>query len=184
MKPISGKLKMIEQDVARAYQRGLSLRAVGKLFNVNGRAVWGCLKRLDIPRRLTTGRRVGHCKRGHDLTLFENQYVSPTGHRGCQSCRNLRNQEIDTIEKKKRSNLQRNYGITLEEREDRRVAQNNKCKICDKEFVKTPHVDHDHETKQIRDLLCSRCNLGIGHFLHNPILLDLAAAYLRQWGKG
>ena len=39
-------------------------------------------------------------------------------------------------------------------------------------------VDHDHDTDQIRGLLCRRCNLGIGYFDDNPENVLRAAEYL------
>ena len=39
-------------------------------------------------------------------------------------------------------------------------------------------VDHDHITKEIRGMLCSHCNRGLGHFRDDPILLEFAAQYL------
>jgi|HubBroStandDraft_5_1064220.scaffolds.fasta_scaffold219334_1 hypothetical protein len=181
MRPISGKLKGVEQSAVAAYQRGLSLIDVGKMFGVNGRAIWGLLVRLGIPRRSTTGRQIGYCKRGHDMALLENQYLSPVGKRHCLACRNIRNRDPRTIEQKKRGNLQRNYGITLEEKEAKRLAQNNKCMICGDEFVKSPNVDHDHDTGIIRDLLCGPCNAGCGQFFHDPARLEAAATYCRRW---
>src|SRR5271166_2629242 len=55
------------------------------------------------------------------------------------------------------------YGLTKEEFESRIKQQDNKCAICLKEFTKTPSVDHDHNTDKVRDLLCSSCNLILGH---------------------
>ena len=44
-------------------------------------------------------------------------------------------------------------------------SQNNKCLICGKE----PNgvnlvVDHNHETGEIRGILCSRCNRSLGWY--------------------
>ena len=50
------------------------------------------------------------------------------------------------------------------------------CVICGSE--ESLVVDHDHSTGQIRGLLCQRCNLGIGHFRDDPLLLEFAAQYL------
>lgn len=65
--------------------------------------------------------------------------------------------------------------------------QNNKCKICDKVFVKTPHIDHDHSCcpsskccgKCIRGLLCHNCNCGLGNFHDDPNLLQRALSYIK-----
>lgn len=40
--------------------------------------------------------------------------------------------------------LRKEFGIDLAEHERRRAEQNNRCKICQREFVKPPHVDHFH----------------------------------------
>jgi hypothetical protein len=77
--------------------------------------------------------------------------------------------------------LRRKYGITLEDFSNRLQKQSGVCAICgglnkDRKLA----VDHDHRTKQIRGLLCSSCNLGIGRFKDSPELLIKAAQYLRS----
>lgn len=83
--------------------------------------------------------------------------------------------------------LKRNYGMTIDQYNEMAVAQHYRCKICgapaeEQQYGKL-HVDHDHQTDEIRGLLCSGCNTGLGQFKENPDTLELAAAYLRKINK-
>lgn len=76
----------------------------------------------------------------------------------------------------------RKYGLTPEAFNRMLSDQENKCLVCKLEFgaerLKTPHVDHCHETGVIRGLLCCHCNQGLGHFRDNSELLAAAIQYL------
>ena len=73
------------------------------------------------------------------------------------------------------------YGISIAIRDGMLLRQGGCCAICrctielGKDQV---CVDHDHETGQVRKLLCRKCNLGLGAFNDNPGLLRLAAEYV------
>lgn len=56
--------------------------------------------------------------------------------------------------------------------------QDGLCAICHQPSEKTLHVDHDHASGAVRELLCSACNLGIGKFKDDPALLRAAADYI------
>lgn len=75
----------------------------------------------------------------------------------------------------------RQHGVTLEMYEEMLASQGRRCAICrtDSPGRRTDwHLDHDHETKAIRGLLCSRCNLGIGLLRDDPHVVMAAATYL------
>jgi hypothetical protein len=63
-----------------------------------------------------------------------------------------------------------NYGLTLDDFEALYVAQQGQCAICDKPL--------DHQTGEVRGLLCSGCNFAIGVFNDQPERLHKAANYL------
>jgi hypothetical protein len=42
-------------------------------------------------------------------------------------------------------------------------------------------VDHDHKTRKVRDLLCDRCNIGLGNYKHDSATMRRAADYLDYW---
>lgn len=76
------------------------------------------------------------------------------------------------------------YNITQKEYNKLLRKQNNRCAIC--RAVKAGgkgawHVDHDHETKQIRGLLCHYCNLGLGQFKDSTVLMAKAIKYLNSF---
>lgn len=59
------------------------------------------------------------------------------------------------------------------------TAQGGVCAICDEPPVLKPLVvDHDHATGEIRGLLCTQCNWGLGHFKDSGPRLMAAMVYL------
>ena len=80
--------------------------------------------------------------------------------------------------------LRKDYGITLEEWQAKLAAQGGLCAVCKQPMTEKINVDHDHATGEVRDLLCSGCNGGLGLFRDEPALLIAAEAYLRRWGRG
>jgi hypothetical protein len=86
------------------------------------------------------------------------------------------------------------YGITAEQYRELFVAQQFSCAICGQPG-KSPDtmvrsgkrgqsgvlvVDHDHSTGDVRGLLCSPCNQGLGSFRDDRQLLQKAIAYLTR----
>ena len=79
-------------------------------------------------------------------------------------------------------NLKSKYNLSLVDYESMLVRQNNVCAICGGvERTKSLAVDHCHNTKINRGLLCQKCNRGIGCFNDNPKLLHNAFTYLTRF---
>lgn len=78
------------------------------------------------------------------------------------------------------------FGLTFENYQQMLEAQNGVCKICGKpekskrkDKLKRLAVDHDHKTKHLRGLLCSKCNMLIGLAQDNIQTLESAIKYLK-----
>lgn len=88
--------------------------------------------------------------------------------------------------KSKNSDLKKVHGITIDEYEEMFKNQNGKCAICGKNESSTNPdgsirylaVDHCHNSKKIRGLLCTMCNTAIGKLNDDINLLRSAIRYL------
>lgn len=73
------------------------------------------------------------------------------------------------------------YGITPESYFTILKKQKYGCAICGRTVHANKfHVDHDHNTRIVRGLLCCGCNWGLGNFGENQVALKNAIKYLRQ----
>lgn len=113
----------------------------------------------------------------------------------CDDCRSdkqdVNGKRISALPVRLRSRkyfLLKNYKLTLENRNDILITQNNSCAICG--LVETTdsflHVDHDHACcssiptcgKCIRGLLCARCNRALGFIQDNYHIAEALSVYL------
>ncbi len=81
------------------------------------------------------------------------------------------------------SGIKRHYGITLADYDVMLEAQGGVCAICGKtpgENGRRLCVDHDHETNEVRGLLCTHCNVVLGYWHDNPETARQAMLYLRR----
>jgi hypothetical protein len=58
------------------------------------------------------------------------------------------------------------------------LAQYDCCMICGSQNRLVP--DHDHETLELRGILCHLCNTGIGFLRDSPEILGAAIVYLER----
>lgn len=69
------------------------------------------------------------------------------------------------------------YGISRIEFELLVKKQRRKCRICGR--VKKLFIDHCHKKKIVRGLLCTNCNVALGHLKDSIPFLKRAISYLR-----
>lgn len=114
--------------------------------------------------------------------------------KACDSEDTMRRRDADP-DKALDQHLRRAFGITLADYRERLVAQGGVCAVCGEPptvALGVPSrrqgravrprlvVDHNHETGEIRGLLCTPCNRGIG-FLGDTIDgVRRALAYLER----
>ncbi|SRR6266478_3293906 len=105
----------------------------------------------------------------------------------CKECHNVLQEvwnakNIDRIRAThRRAHRRKSFGVQSHEYVEMYQKQNFVCAICGSEDIgRRLDIDHDHETGQVRGLLCSNCNIGLGKFKDNPELLRKAIVYLQQ----
>ncbi len=107
------------------------------------------------------------------LSRFYFNKVQGRHHSWCDECR-LRYQRS--------KQLQRLYGITIEQYEQMAQDQGGKCLICRETPVRVKnsplYVDHCHKTGRVRGLLCNPCNSFVGYVECFPERLDRIAAHI------
>ena len=86
--------------------------------------------------------------------------------------------------------LERTYGISLDEYKELHESQSGLCAICkqpERRVVRGVKsclaVDHDHNTNQVRGLLCFACNSSLGKFGDSIELLKSAIKYLEKHNR-
>ncbi|MGY1616458.1 endonuclease domain-containing protein [Geodermatophilus sp. SYSU D00691] len=72
----------------------------------------------------------------------------------------------------------RAHGLTPGQIAELRLAQHDRCAICG--AAQPEHLDHDHSTGLTRQLLCQRCNQGLGLLRDDPVTLRAAAHYVER----
>ena len=127
----------------------------------------------------------------------------------CRACKSLYDRNYRLINKERRAanaknyNLihrkkiaaysrQRKYGVSPEKYDKLFMQQSGVCAICHQPEVtegirrgvtrvaKSMAVDHDHESGNVRGLLCRLCNTSLGGFRDNIGILESAIRYLQN----
>lgn len=164
--------------------------------NPDGYCLCGCGQKTKIARQTDKGRGwlVGQPKlwlQGHHNSGVGGRAPVEEGKKWCPYCK--QNLPYDRFTKRSdrgvglapyckdcvyKAKFETTYGIPYEEYEKLLEQQEGKCAICKREEKLV--VDHDHDTGQVRGLLCNRCNICI-HIvdvgLLEPVLSYLGFKY-------
>lgn len=138
------------------------------------------------------GNRMKKCRRclkEKSLSEFWKDKSNKDGHKNiCIGCNRLLNKYWYERNRKEKINYSKNkyckyrYGISFDDKRKLWLGQDKKCLICREEMLlgKSCHIDHDHNTKEIRGLLCSKCNQLIGLARKSKEILLSAIKYLEK----
>lgn len=124
------------------------------------------------------------CKREKAISEFHRRgtFVTLSGKRTpqysslCKPCRaNYRRIPESHYSRKSK------YGLTREGYEALLISQDNKCAACGNEFTGDAHIDHNHETNEVRGILCRSCNIALGLAKDSAIVLRAIADYRERY---
>lgn len=156
---------------------------------VSRRTISRCLKSLGLTRRVNkvdisiqNGKKwCSSCSRYLSFESFH--YDAHSKVKLSQYCADCKKKRYSNKSKdERRDNWYRyEYGVSLDDFNQLLEEQGYKCAICKKSSKENLHVDHNHTTGEVRGLLCSKCNRGLGHFDESLDYLEAASNYLKRF---
>ena len=126
-----------------------------------------------------------NCRKNYDKERFKKENIERREKR-LNKMKQYQIENADKIrEKRNQYYLLNRYKLTQEEYDLMHQKQNGLCAICGNPPSGKPphhklHVDHNHLTDEVRELLCGKCNAGVGVFLESIDYLKLAIKYLEK----
>jgi len=119
------------------------------------------------------------CHKWLPVWCFYEDKVKSNGRKStCKEC----HKKLD----KQRKRLRR-YGLTTEDFEIKMESQDGCCACCGVELeldgkrTRSPCIDHNHDTGEIRDIICTRCNLAAGNLKDSSERARKLMEYLKKW---
>ena len=134
------------------------------------------------------------CKETKTLSKFNIRTASKDGHTArCKMCLSAKRLqlELDDPDIIRGKNLKARFNLSIDDYNHLFLKQKGRCQICRKaETAKDSNkntkwlcVDHNHNTGEIRGLLCLACNTGIGKLGDSKKTLESAIKYLTERGS-
>lgn len=121
------------------------------------------------------------CKETKPLDSFYKKKGGPQGRESrCKDCQRSRNRG-DV----RRRLLAYKYGVTEEWFNSQNEKQSGVCASCGQPETRKNTtnlaVDHDHETREIRELLCQRCNTALGLLQDDAEVIEKLLIYRKKF---
>lgn len=129
------------------------------------------------------------CNEVKPLEDFVKRSNRPTPYQAyCKVCHNKSMRSVDRSEYMRGYDLNKTYGISVDDFNQISESQNHQCAICKKtakEKIKVGKkkylcVDHCHDSGKVRGLLCDQCNRAIGLLKEDLQLFTNAIEYLSK----
>ena len=126
------------------------------------------------------------CKRCNEERTIDQFYKNNKS--TCKECLKEKTREYkrSNVGYHRKSMLMKTYGLTLEDFDRMLKEQDYGCAICGSKSSGDSHsfrVDHNHETGEVRGLLCNPCNLTLGNAKECSKRLRSCAEYLEERGS-
>jgi hypothetical protein len=150
------------------------------------------LKTIKTKKQLLVAEGKSFCPSCNKIKPIDNFYKDSYATLGiaiyCKECSSKKGRLIYSSSKSKRKNYEyrKLYNISLDDYNKMLKDQDEKCLICHKKFgtqSRSIHVDHDHKTKKVRGLLCSKCNPLLGLCDDNVLILEEAIKYIKKYSS-
>lgn len=149
----------------------------------------GCGCGEIVKKRFIPGhnKRTGYCQRGLHPLIPENVYVHKgNGKRHCRPCK-LEWQRARRKEKPDvywQTTTRHRYKLTADDCLKIWQSQNGKCAVClipiEPRGNFNTIIDHCHQSKSVRGLLCRKCNTALGMLADSSENARRAAEYLER----
>lgn len=126
------------------------------------------------------------CLEWKNQSDFFKDKQKPTGYRpDCKKCSVIRSVAYNKKHKDENKIRQIKWSTGISEQDYNTLLSDfgHKCGICGKHEdlnKKRLSIDHCHDTQLVRGVLCNSCNVALGLFQDNPIILKKAIKYLKK----
>ena len=128
------------------------------------------------------------CGEVKERTKFFKDSQKKTGYRpACKICDMIGSKERQRNNKNRKFNVLKSATVVTKNQYLSLLSdQKDSCAICNKTTADNKRnlsVDHCHNTKLVRGLLCTKCNFGLGYFNDDVELLNKSIQYLKNNSK-